>query len=371
MRLMFSARALHRMAGGVERMITLIMNEMVVRGHEVDLLTWDLAGAETFFAMSPEIRWHVLNLGDPARKAGKDLMLRRATRVRDLVRRRRPDVIVCFQGGQFMAVRSYIFGLGIPVIAAERNAPTLFDHTQAGARGRTIMFNAFRLARFVTVQCESYRTLYPNFLHDRIITIPNPVFPAHRTAVPDRSADNGRFQLLSIGRLGYQKNYDCLISAFARIAERCPEWNVVIIGEGEDRPKLEDMVRAAGLEGRIVLPGTVTDPEDVYAAAHLFCLSSRWEGFPNALAEAQAHGLPAVGFAGCAGVNELIVDGATGLLAPGNGDIESLAAALARLMASPEERCRMGAAARASVRAYTPDRIMDLWEQTLQRSVRA
>lgn len=371
MRLMFSARAIDRMAGGVERMIIAVMNEMVVRGHDVDLVTWDRDGAEPFFAMAPEIRWHVLNLGDPALKAGKDIMLRRATKVRDLVRRCRPQVIVCFQGGQFMAVKSYTLGLGIPVIAAERNAPTLFDHTQAGARGRKVMFNAFRLARFITVQCESYRTLYPKFLHDRIITIPNPVFPANRSAVPDHSNDSGRFQILSIGRLGYQKNYDCLISAFTRIAERSPAWDIVIIGEGEDRPKLEAMVRAAKLEGRIVLPGTVPDPGDVYAGAHLFCLSSRWEGFPNALAEAQAHGLPAVGFAGCAGVNELIADGATGSLATGNGDAESLAAALARLMASPEDRRRMGALAQSSVRAYAPDMIMDLWEQTLERSVLA
>ena len=136
----------------------------------------------------------------------------------------------------------------------------------------------------------------------------------------------------------------------------------MILGEGDERPKLESLVRETGFADRVRLPGAKADVSEWYQNSHLFCLPSRHEGFPNALAEAQAHGLPAVGFTGCAGVNELIQDGITGLLARGNGDVETLSQALASLMSHPERRKAMGAAGRKAMEAYRPDSVMDAWE---------
>lgn len=362
MRLLFAARAIDRMAGGVERMIITIMNAMIERGHDVELLTWDCAAAEAFYPMSPRIRWHRLDLGDPAVKATPRQMLERASAVRQLVARSKPQTIVAFQDGPFRALRAYCTGLGIPLIAAERNAPTRFDHTSKGQRRKFIIFNSFRFAQSIVVQCESYRKLYPSFLRKRIVAIPNPVFPARLSARPDRPDTSGRYRLLSVGRLSYQKNYECSIGAFSRIVKSFPQWDLTIIGDGELRGALESMIASASLSGRVTLPGTVADPSEHYAAAHLFYLSSRWEGFPNALAEAQAHGLPAVGFAECAGVNELILDGQNGNLAKGNGDSESLANAFSALMTDNELRLQMGSMSRRTITSFTPEQIMDRWE---------
>jgi glycosyltransferase involved in cell wall biosynthesis len=369
MRLMFAARAIDRMAGGVERMIITIMNAMVERGHHVDLFTWDQCGADAFYPMSPDIKWHRLDVGDPARKAGPRLLLERTGTIRTLVRQSQPQVIVGFQDGPFLAMRLYCFGLRIPVIAAERNAPTRFYHTRAGKRQRFIYFNAFRLAKSVIIQHENYRRLYPGYLRDRISVIPNPVSPARLAARPDQPDKVGRFHILSVGRLSYQKNYASLIIAFAKIAERFPAWDLKIVGAGEDRPRLEALILERRLSDRISLPGTVTEPGEAYASAHLFCLSSRWEGFPNALAEAQAHGLPAAGYAQCAGVSDLIADGVTGRLAAGNGDSDGLAATLAELMSDGARRVRMGCEARKTVGSFKPEPIMDLWEKTLLEAV--
>jgi glycosyltransferase involved in cell wall biosynthesis len=369
MKLMFSVRAMQNVAGGVQRMCNAIMSEMVARGHEVHLLTWDATDARSFFPIASDVQWHKLGVGHPGVKATPLTMLRRARRVRTVVKRYRPDLIMGFQEGQFRAIKLYTAGLGVPVIAAERNAPTLFEHTRRGRRRRFVANQSFRLASKVTIQCESYRSLYPAFLHDRMVTIPNPVFPAPGSATPDTPGNDGRFLLMSIGRLGYQKNFASLIRAFARIAQDRPAWDLVILGEGEARADLERLVSHEGLQGRVSLPGTVTAPDEYYRVAHLFCLPSRWEGFPNALAEALAFGLPGVGFADCAGVNELIKDEETGLLAAGNGDPASLSVVLSRLMDDPERRRRMGAAAIEAMRAYDPDRMMDLWEQTFRDCV--
>ena len=362
MRLMFAARMIDRMAGGVERMIITIMNAMVARGHEVDLFTWDLRGAEAFYPMAPDITWHRLDMGSPSVKASKKLMWGRAHTIRSLVCQRRPQVIVCFQDGPFLALRAYTLGLGIPVVAAERNAPTRFDYTSAG-RHRRLIFQGLRSATRIAIQCESYRALYPAFLRERIACIPNPVLPAVWRARPDTPNPDGRFRLLSVGRLGYQKNYSVLVEAFAQLAPAFPDWDLVIVGDGEDRAGLESLVAERGLERRVTLAGVSTSIAKWYASAQLFCLPSLWEGFPNSLAEAFAHGLPAVGFANCAGVRDLIVHGSNGLLADGNGDAASLTGTLAALMSDSALRASMGLAAVDSVRQFNPQNIFSRWEQ--------
>jgi len=367
MRIIFAARAIDGMAGGVERMVTTLMNALTERGHSVSLLTWDRAGADSFYPIAPEIVWQRLNLGDPSVKAGQLLRLRRAVAVRKWIRRYKPDIIVCFQDGPFMALRAYTAGMGIPVIAAERNAPTRFDHTRAAQR-KNLTYNALRFAKRILVQCESYKELYPVFLQDRIVTIPNPVFPSRKRGRPGVPGGDGRFRILSVGRLSYQKNYPVLLKAFAMVAPAFPQWDLVLIGEGENRDQLEELIDLERISNRVSMPGTSTSVSDWYVSSHLFCLTSRWEGFPNALAEAMAHGLPSIGFAGCAGVHDLIKSGENGLLADGNGDFVSFARALERLMESAELREVMGANAVESVRKYAPEHIFSLWEGTLRKA---
>jgi glycosyltransferase involved in cell wall biosynthesis len=362
-RVMFVARAMHNMAGGVERMIVTIMNGLAARGHDISLFSWDKADARAFYEMAPQIHWYRLGMGDPAVKAGVGKRLARVAAVRRIAREAAPEVVVCFQGGPFKAMLAYLSGLGIPIVAAERTAPTLYEH--AGTlQAKFIEQQAFRFACRITVQFDRYRNLYPAYLRDKIVTIPNPVFPAACRAAP--ATENERRRLLSVGRLAYQKNYPALLDAFALIAPRFPTWDLWIVGEGEDRAALEARVaRSPSLAGRVHLPGATEDVNAAYCSAHLFCLPSRWEGFPNALAEALAHGLPAVGFLGCAGVPDLIEDGTTGFLAAGNGDAAELAKALAEAMASTGRLAAMGAAAARSVEKYGPDAILAQWERLL------
>ncbi len=202
-------------------------------------------------------------------------------------------------------------------------------------------------------------------LRRKAVVVPNPVRPAGDIARPSVAADNGRFRLLAVGRLCHQKNYASLIAAFANLAPRFPEWDLAIVGNGEISAELEAMVADNGLRHRAHFPGVVTDVSQWYATSHLFCLPSRWEGFPNALAEALAHGLPAVGYAGCAGVRDLIVGGKNGLLADGNGDAANLEGTLATLMGNAEMRAIMGAASVEGVKQYHPEFVFSLWETML------
>jgi glycosyltransferase involved in cell wall biosynthesis len=360
MKILFVSRLFEGVSGGVERMAIVMMNELASRGHEVELLSWDRRGATTHYPLAPAIRWHQLDMGDANARAGWGLRLRRQWAIRRLLERSRPDAVIAFQHGPFLTVATAALGLRIPLVAAERNAPQRFDHLKAGKR-RSLIFQTFRLATLITVQMEEYVAGYPGYLRSRIVSIPNPVQPASRLASPCGKPGQ-EMRLLTVGRLSYQKNQTVLIEAFAILASRFPEWRLVLVGTGEDEARLRALVARLGLADRVEFTGAVKDVESQYARSHAFCLSSRWEGFPNALAEAMAHGLPVVGYAGCAGTGHLIRHGETGLLAAGNGAVDALATTLAVVLEDAGLRERMGRAAAAAMALYSPAAVFDRWE---------
>ena len=356
-----------RGVGGVERMAILLMNAMVERGHDVSLFTWDEANARAYYPMSEAIRWNRLDMGDPGTSAGLVLRLRRMRRFRRFATSSGPDVVVAFQHGPFLFAASSLLGTRVPLVLAERNAPDRFDYLRAGRRRATV-FGTMRLAKAVTVQFESYIQRYPTHVRPRIVAIPNPVYRVAEYAEP--GARKEQRTLLSVGRLSYQKNFSALLRAFACVSGDCPEWRLRIVGEGEERAALQALADELGIGPRVSLVGPTPDVSAEYRAADLFCLPSRWEGFPNAIAEAMAHGLPAVAFERCAGASELIVSGHNGELADGNGDAESLSSTLKVLMQDAGTRERLGKEARDIVEAYRPEGVFDRWERLLRRVAR-
>lgn len=364
MKILFVSRLFHQVSGGVERMAIVLMNEMVARGHTVELLSWDGLDAVPYYPLDARVVWHRLNLGDANRKAGWGMRLRRQRKLRALLKLSRPDVCIAFQHGPFITLATAGLGLGCPLIAAERNAPHRFDHLRAGKR-RGLIFQTFRLANRITVQMEDYIAAYPRYLQGRMVSIPNPVLPATAQASSEDRPDGTKW-LLSVGRLSYQKNQRVLIDAFADLVRHAPEWRLTLVGTGEDERALKARVANLGLSGKVEFTGAVRNVEDYYLNSDLFCLPSRWEGFPNALAEAMAHALPVVGFEGCAGVNQLIVNGKSGVLARGNGDADTLLESLLPLVRDAAMRRQLGLAASHAMQRFSPEAIFDAWETLFQ-----
>lgn len=358
MRILFVSRKYGGVVGGVERMSISLMNEMIARGHEVHVLSWDLEGAEAFYKMNDQIIWHKLNLQSPDSKASFTTKMKRVIKARTIIKKIKPDTIIAFQDGAFRSARAYSLGLGISVIAAERNAPSRFDFIKAGKK-KSMIFNSFRLAEKITIQCESYKEDYPDYLRSKIVTIPNPVTVRNKFAKPGKDES---YTLLSVGRISYQKNYQALIKAFAQINKECPEWTLNVVGGGEQSAEIQNLITQHNLNDKVILTGESDNVEKYYLNSHLFCLPSRWEGFPNALAEAMSYGLPSVGYEECSGVRDLIENEQNGLLADGNGDIETLASALKTLMKDHKRREEMGTYAIASMQPYKPEKIFDQWE---------
>lgn len=180
------------------------------------------------------------------------------------------------------------------------------------------------------------------------VPLPEPLPAAERDRIRERfGCASATPLLLAAGRHTAQKNFACLIEAAAILAGRDVEFRLVIAGEGELRPAHLAAVEAAGLAGRVVLPGNLPELGRVMQAADLFVLPSLWEGLPLVLLEAMAAGCAVVG-TDIAGIAEVLRDGETGRVVPA-GEAAPLAAAIAELVADGSRRSYLAAAARRRV----------------------
>jgi len=140
--------------------------------------------------------------------------------------------------------------------------------------------------------------------------------------------------IVAVGRLVRLKGFDVLIRAFARLPARLGA-QLLIIGDGEERPALEDLVEELGVSDRVAMPGAQNNPWTHMARASVVALSSRTEAFPSVIGEALALGRPVVATRCSQGVTEYLEDGRCGLLVPPD-DVEAMAEALERLLSDGE-----------------------------------
>lgn len=167
-------------------------------------------------------------------------------------------------------------------------------------------------------------------LLERVVRIPNPLPDA-----PAALADQTTTTVLAAGRLNTQKGFDLLIAAFAKVP--APGWRLVIYGSGPEHDRLEAQIADLGAGDRVELrPRTPRLPEAM-AAASVFALSSRFEGFGMVLVEAMSHGLAVVSFDCPHGPRDIVTSGADGILVPAE-DVDAMAAALVDLIGDPERR---------------------------------
>jgi glycosyltransferase involved in cell wall biosynthesis len=203
----------------------------------------------------------------------------------------------------------------------------------------------------------------------RVPVIPNAaLWPLPMQAprlAPELFCQSERLILLAVGRASEQKQFGLLFDVFHCLANQHPSWDLVILGEGPQRPALQNQVQEAGLENRVFLPGRAGNVSEWYERADLYVMSSRFEGFPNALAEAMAYGLAAVSFDCDTGPRDIIRHEVDGLLVP-PGDVAGLTAALDRLMGDAALRQQFAERAIEARERFSIERIAGMWEELFE-----
>ncbi|MBX0313374.1 glycosyltransferase [Planococcus glaciei] len=142
-------------------------------------------------------------------------------------------------------------------------------------------------------------------------------------------------KIISSGRLIEDKGFDVLIEAFAKVALELPGWTLHIYGDGPAEKQLINLIRIFGLEQRVFLEGQTEDIQAAIEDASLFVLSSKAEGLPMSLIEAQSCGLPCISTDCAPGIREIIVEYQTGFITP-VGDAALISRHIKRLVLNPE-----------------------------------
>ena len=213
---------------------------------------------------------------------------------------------------------------------------------------------------------EKSAEFFPKPVRRKVICLKNPLNPAF---VRKRYEGEREKKIVAVGRVDANKNHEMIIRAFAEVADRYPDYRLEIYGEGELRTSLQVLVKELGLEGRIILPGSISDVAEHIYRASIFVLSSYSEGMPNTLIEAMALGIPSVSTdCPCGGPAELITNGENGfLIEPGNqGELQDI---LQKLMDDDHLAMKVGKNAAKLQEELNPETINKLWEEYFSRFI--
>jgi GalNAc-alpha-(1->4)-GalNAc-alpha-(1->3)-diNAcBac-PP-undecaprenol alpha-1,4-N-acetyl-D-galactosaminyltransferase len=350
-------------SGGAERVMSLMANHWAEIDWRVTMVT--LSGAETdFFPMSARISRVCLRL-EGSSSGAVSAGWRNIARVRALrsaIRSSRPDAVISFMESMNVLTLLATRLTATPVVVAERTDPR--EH-EIGAAWSMLRKGLYPRAAALVVQTHGVLAWAVERVGaEKAHVIPNPV-----VQVSSRPSDAvGAYPqpfVLAMGRLTQEKGFDLLLRAFEKASRLHSDWSLVILGEGSERASLEQLAGELGIAARVHLPGREAEPATIMAQASLFVLSSRFEGFPNALLEAMACGLPVLSFDCRSGPGEIIRHGVDGMLVP-PGNVPALADAMQELMGDPESRELLGRSAVVATRRFGTETVMRMWENLLK-----
>ncbi|MFH1738286.1 MAG: glycosyltransferase family 4 protein [bacterium] len=351
--------------GGAQRSMITLTDQLRRRGHEVILLTHANSAAD-FFDIPEGLRRLTVHPDASADCRWFDLFKqkKRKRALQKSIIDTHPDVVISFLTESNIRILLALAGCRIPVVVCERTDPRLCPLDWRWRVLRRIMYPK---ASAVVVQSEDLlewtRSLWPRW---KSKAIPNPVLrPAIDGELSLPPFFKKAHRIVSVGRLAEEKRFDHLLDAFAGISSSFPDWQLTILGEGPLRGVLEQEVQDLQVGDRVQMPGICNQLQDVLRAADLFVLSSRFEGFPNALAEALAHGVPGISYDSCPGPREIIRHNLDGILVP-DGDVDELGRSMATLMANEKLRAQYGTRARDIAGRFAIDDIVDRWEQLIR-----
>jgi GalNAc-alpha-(1->4)-GalNAc-alpha-(1->3)-diNAcBac-PP-undecaprenol alpha-1,4-N-acetyl-D-galactosaminyltransferase len=351
--------------GGAERVMSILANYWATHGWDVTLITLTDRSQPPFYSLDPRIK--LVQLGVTGESSNPVMAVvniwRRVWVLRRAIIASAPNVTIGFMAASGVMSILACWNLAIPVIVSKRIYPSM---SEANKVWKLLMKWTYPFADLVVVLTKSALSFYPPDKGYRAIVLPNPVIvPPVMTGLEQLLPTP---TLIAVGRLAPQKGFDLLITAFAKIQHNYPDWHLTILGEGDSRAELEALVSEFQLTDRVHLPGKVTNIHDYLRQADIFVMSSRCEGFPNALCEAMACGLPVISTDCLSGPREIITDGVDGILVA-TEDVEALAVGLDRLMSDPAKRQKLAQAAPQVLERFGLEEVMKMWTDAVKKVV--
>lgn len=345
--------------GGAERVACNLANYLAAQKHDVDILTMgEATPAEPLFNGIREVSL----LKDEERGSYAFDFLKRILRLRSYMKKENTAAYVVFLPRLTMLISFFSNLTKAPIIMSERADPKVYSEKVKKALRK--VSEKVDGAVFQTEEAQAWYK--PHLKGTAHKVIPNAINPSFIRKPYEGEREK---VIVGAGRLNEQKNFHLLISSFARIADKFPEYKLVIYGKGNLLESLQNLAKEKGIENRVEFPGFVSNMPETLERASMFVLSSDYEGMPNALMEAMAVGVPSVSTdCGGGGARFLIQDGENGLLVP-QKDEEKLATAMEKILSDKEFAGKISANARKLQETLAPEKIYGQWEEFIVKIV--
>ena len=354
-------------SGGMERVLANKANYLVANGYELAIITSDQQGRAPYFALDERIQQYDLginytedvNLGLIKKVAAyfkkQRIHKQRLTR---LLKEQKADIVISMFDHEVSFLHSITDG-SKKVLEIHFSR---FKRLQYGRKGILGAIDNYRSKQDLSL-AKKYNCFVVLTEEDKGYwgALDNMrVIPNANTFVPQEVAALDNKQAIAVGRYDYQKGFDDLIKAWKDVHQRCPDWVLNIYGHGPLKVELEHLIQSLNLEGIVNLCPPTKEIEKAYLDSSLALMTSRYEGLPMALLEAQACGLPMVAYTCKCGPKDIIQEGVNGYLVP-EGNRAVFADKVVAVLTNTTQRKAMGTNARNMAADFSVDRVMAQW----------
>ena len=220
-----------------------------------------------------------------------------------------------------------------------------------------------KMDHYVVLDKDTKNDMENNCKLKGINVIPNPL----TIKINEKSKLNSK-TVLAVGRLTKQKGFDLLLESWKIVASEHNDWNLVIVGEGEEYESLNNKIKSIGIEASVSIKPFTREIQEHYKNSSIFVLSSRYEGFGLVVLEAQAFGLPVVAFDCPTGPRNIINDGVDGYLVE-NENIEELSEKISMLIKDKNIRSEVGQNAIKNSDRFKIENIINKWENLINSNI--
>jgi len=360
MKLLFAIKFLHKAAGGAEKVLCILCNQLAKRGHHVTILSYDRKGSKPFYYLDPKIRLIQLNL--PDKKTTLFNTIERMWVLRKAISKINPDIVVGFMHSMFVPLSLSLAFLKKKIIASEH---IVMEHyVNKRFEFFLLMLSSISIKKISVINTE-IKSKYPFFIRNKMTVISNPINENKNNLFKKNALIKKRL-ILSIGRLDEQKNHKLLIDAFNLIAFKYKDWTLHIYGEGNLYAELMSKIKSYKLEKRIFIKKPTKNVSAAYNSASFMVLPSKYESFGLVIAEAMNHSLPVIALENCANIKSILENRINGLLVSGktyNEQVNQLAVAMQNLIVNEKDLVRLSKNAYATnLTHFDTNLIVQKWE---------
>ncbi len=333
--------------GGAERVLTELAKYLSENGYEITIITFKKAKQE--YQLNNRIKRVDLEI---AESGINKLIIGRRKLKKEL---KRAEVSICIS---FDILANILLLLSAPknckVIISERNAP---KQTELSIYSKVLRFLLYRKTDLIVFQTEEAAKCYSKKIQGKSVIIANPI----KENLPVKQYDNVNKEIVAVGRLAKQKNYELMLFAFKDFLKKHKEYILSIYGDGDEREKLQNLCKELSISENVIFHGKTSDVHSRICNAEVYLLTSHYEGIPNALLEAMAMGFPVVA-TNCpsGGVKLLLSRKSVGILVD-KFCVEDISCALCSLVENPINASRMGKAAQYVRDEYSIQNIGHKW----------